>query len=115
VLVQDGPDQPADIVAVPGGTALATSSTLSRRWVRDRRVLHHIVDPVTVFASTQLGAATDAVRNTGTAGIPLSTAALVRGLRAVGLLATSGQPARLVTAIGDVVRLNRWPTQHAGS
>jgi thiamine biosynthesis lipoprotein len=115
VLVQDGPDQPADIVAVPGGTALATSSTLSRRWVRDRRVLHHIVAPVTgmpaepVFRTASVAAPSCVEANT------LSTAALVRGLRAVGLLATSGQPARLVTAIGDVVRLNRWPTQHAGS
>jgi thiamine biosynthesis lipoprotein len=39
----------------------------------------------------------------------LSTAALVRGLLGIGLLASSGLPARFVPASGEVVRLNRWP------
>jgi FAD:protein FMN transferase len=109
VLVQDGPDEPADSVTLPAGTALATSSTLSRQWLRDGRVLHHIVDPVTgmpvapVFRTASVAAPTCVEANT------LSTAALVRGLRGIGLLASSGRPARLVTASSEVVRLNRWP------
>ena len=46
----------------------------------------------------------------GTAGFGARMiVALVRGLRGIGLLARSSRPARLVTASGEVVRLNRWP------
>jgi thiamine biosynthesis lipoprotein len=112
VLVQDGPGEPADEITLPAGTALATSSTQSRHWLRDGRVLHHIVDPASgmpaepVFRTASVAAPTCVEANT------LSTAALVRGLRAVGLLASAGRPARLVAARGDVVRLNRWPGPH---
>ncbi len=109
VLVQDGPGEPADVVTLPAGTALATSSTLSRRWTRDSRVLHHIVDPVTgmpaqpVFRTASVAAPSCVEANT------LSTAALVRGSGALTLLARSGRPSRLVTAGGEVVRLAGWP------
>jgi thiamine biosynthesis lipoprotein len=109
VLVQDGPDQPADAVTLPAGTAIATSSTLSRRWVYDARVLHHIVDPVT-------GMPVDPVLRTATVAAPtcveantLSTATMVRGDRAKSLLIASGRSARLVTSDGEVVRLGGWP------
>ena len=109
VLVQDGPDEPADVVTLPTGAALATSSTLSRRWVRDTRVLHHIVDPVTgmpaepVFRTASVAAPTCVEANT------LSTAAIVRGSRALALLTRASRPSRLVTAGGEVVRLAGWP------
>jgi thiamine biosynthesis lipoprotein len=109
VLVQDGAGEPADRVTLPAGTALATSSTQSRQWLRDGRVLHHIVVPATgvpvapVFRTASVAAPTCVEANT------LSTAVLVRGLRGVGLLASSGRPARLVTASSEVVRINRWP------
>jgi FAD:protein FMN transferase len=44
VLVQDGPGEPSCVVGLPSGTALATSSTRSRRWGTS---LHHILDPRT--------------------------------------------------------------------
>lgn len=109
VLVQDGPGEPAQQIALPPGTALATSSTRSRRWLRDSRVLHHIVDPVTgqpaepVLRTVSVAAATCVEANT------LSTAALVRGLDGIDLLRGSGLPARVVTAAGDVVRTGGWP------
>jgi thiamine biosynthesis lipoprotein len=109
VLVQDGPDQPADTVTLPAGTAMATSSTISRQWARDSRVLHHIVDPAT-------GMPAEPVLRTASVAAPacveantLSTAALVRGSRARSLLAASGRPSRLVTRDGEVVRLGGWP------
>jgi thiamine biosynthesis lipoprotein len=109
VLVQDGPGEPADTVTLPAGTAIATSSTRSRRWVSDSRVLHHIVDPATgmppepVLRTATVAAPTCVEANT------LSTAALVRGVGGRALLISSGLPSRLVTADGDVVRLGGWP------
>jgi FAD:protein FMN transferase len=109
VLVQDGPGQPADTVTLPAGMAIATSSTLSRRWVQDARVVHHIVDPATAMPA-------DPVLRTATVAAPtcveantLSTAALVRGGRARALLISWGRPSRLVAADGEVVRLGGWP------
>jgi len=112
VLVQDGPGEPADTVTLPCGTALATSSTQSRQWHRGGRLLHHIVDPATglpaspVFRTVSVAASSCVEANT------LSTAALVRGPRGIGLLASSRLPARFVSAGGEVVRINRWPSQN---
>ncbi|MGZ6778906.1 MAG: FAD:protein FMN transferase, partial [Mycobacterium sp.] len=47
VLVQDSDDDPASIVALPAGSAVATSSTVHRRWRHGNEVAHHIVDPRT--------------------------------------------------------------------
>jgi thiamine biosynthesis lipoprotein len=47
VRVQDRPEDPWTQVALPSGWALATSSTVSRRWRRGSRTLHHIIDPRT--------------------------------------------------------------------
>src|SRR5439155_8236267 len=43
VLVRDQPDEPSCTVALAAGTALATSSTRSRRWRAGNRSLHHIL------------------------------------------------------------------------
>ncbi|MEV7623345.1 FAD:protein FMN transferase [Actinoplanes sp. NPDC089786] len=104
VLVQDRPGDPKCTVRLPAGTALATSSTQSRRWSPG---LHHIIDPRTgrpapdVWRSASVAAWSCLAANT------LSTAALVRGHRATAMLATV--PSRLVTATGDVLRLGGWP------
>ncbi|WP_345713760.1 FAD:protein FMN transferase, partial [Kineococcus glutinatus] len=79
VLVSDGPQEPASVVALPPGAALATSSTLSRRWRMGTRELHHVLDPRTlapvapVWRTASVAAASCAAANTA------STAALVRG------------------------------------
>ncbi|HEY3008495.1 MAG TPA: FAD:protein FMN transferase [Micromonosporaceae bacterium] len=109
VLVRDRPDDPECLVTLPGGAALATSSTVSRRWRSADEALHHIIDPQTgrsarpVWRTVSL-AAFDCVRaNT------LSTAAVVRGRRAVAWLRGLGAPARLVATDGSVTRLGGWP------
>ncbi len=77
--------------------------------MRDSRVLHHIVDPVTgqpvepVLRTASVAAPTCVEANT------LTTAALVRGHAGIDLLRSAGLPARVVTAAGDVVRVNGWP------
>ncbi len=109
VLVQDRPGDPQCTVALPAGSAVATSSTASRRWSRDGRTMHHIVDPRTaapvapVWRTATVAAARCVDANTA------STAALVRGRRAVGYLRGTGLPARLVAADLAVVTLGGWP------
>lgn len=106
VLVQDGPAEPACTVAIAAGTALATSSTISRRWRSGGRVLHHILDPRTcqpatpVWRTASVAAATCLEANTA------STAALVRGHEAPERIHA---PARLVRADGTVLALGGWP------
>jgi FAD:protein FMN transferase len=108
VLVQDQAGDPAQVVTLPAGHAIATSSTVSRQWRRDGRQLHHILDPRTwlpaepVWRSATVAAATCTEANT------LSTAALVRGHAAPQWLRGLGVPARLVTQGRDVLTMN-WP------
>jgi thiamine biosynthesis lipoprotein len=108
VLVQDMAEDPADVISLPSGGAIATSSTRSRRWTADGATHHHIVDPrhgrsvsehwrsVTVAAHTCVDANT------------MSTAALVQGTAAVEWLRDRGVPARLLDRDGTLTRL-RWP------
>jgi FAD:protein FMN transferase len=88
---------------------LATSSTTVRRWGRQERTMHHILDPATGepaggswrTASVAAGSCADA--NIAT------TAALVRGDGAPEWLAGLGLPARLVGEDGRVLTFGEWP------
>jgi len=109
LLVQDGPDEPAATIAVESGTGVATSSTLSRRWLMSGRPMHHVIDPVTALPA-------DPVFRTVTVAAPsclrantLSTAAVVRGDAAVEMLRAARVPARLVRADGSLLHLGGWP------
>jgi thiamine biosynthesis lipoprotein len=109
VLVQDQPGEPSCTVALAAGTALATSSTRSRRWRDGTRELHHILDPRTcqparaVWRTVSVGAPTCLAANT------MSTAAVVRTEAAVPWLRRQQVPARLVRASGEVLTLGGWP------
>ena len=109
ILVRDGPGEPETTVAVRAGTALATSSTLGRRWRTNGQSLHHILDPHTcrpappVWRTVSVSAATCVEANT------LSTATVVRGATPPAWLRTLGVPARLVHADGRVLTLGGWP------
>lgn len=112
VLVRDQPDDPSCTVAIPAGTAMATSSTRSRTWRRNGLTLHHILNPRTgwpadpVWRSVTVAAPTCVAANTAT------TAALVRGAEAPAWLRSRAVPARLVRADGEVVTLGGWPDEH---
>ncbi|ROQ39855.1 thiamine biosynthesis lipoprotein [Frondihabitans sp. PhB188] len=109
VTVQDLADDPVSRITVSDGFAVATSSTQKRRWVHDGRQVHHILDP-------RLGLPVPPVWRSVTVAAPdcfhantLSTAAIVKGRRAIDWLNRRGMPARLVDTHGDVVHLNGWP------
>jgi thiamine biosynthesis lipoprotein len=107
---EDPPAGPYAQIAIRDG-GLATSSTAARRWRRGGDVLHHILDPRTglpaepVWRTVSVAAATCADANTA------STAAIIRGRRALGWLAGLGLPARLVDATGAVFTVAGWPDE----
>jgi thiamine biosynthesis lipoprotein len=113
ILVQDRPGDPSCTVAVPAGSAVATSSTTSRTWRRAGLTLHHVLDPRTGLPAEPVWRTVTVAAPSCTAANTLSTAALVRGRRAVAWLGSQRRPARLVTAGGEVLTLNGWPTEPA--
>ena len=117
IRVQDVTGSPADppagpyaLIAIRDG-GLATSSTAARRWQRGGDVLHHILDPRTglpaepVWRTVSVAAGSCVDANTA------STAAVIRGRRALAWLAQLGLPARLVDATGVVFTVVGWPDE----
>ena len=101
-------DGVSERIALQGG-AVATSSTMVRRWLRGGVEQHHIIDPGTGLpAQTPWRLATVAADTCVDANIA-STAAIIRGVRAEPWLAERALPARLVANDGTVVRVGRWP------
>lgn len=109
VGVRDGGDEPACAVTFGAGVGLATSSTLHRRWSRDGERRHHILDPRTrrpadpVWRTVSVCAPSCAEANT------MSTAAVVRGRRALDWLAALNVPSRLVDQDRAVHTVGGWP------
>jgi FAD:protein FMN transferase len=105
VLVQDGPDEPSCVVALRPGTALATSSTRSRRWGG----VHHILDPRTCRPAQPVWRTVSVTATDCVTANALTTGAIVAAADAPDWLDGFGVPARLVRADGRVLRLGGWP------
>ncbi|HVX43868.1 MAG TPA: FAD:protein FMN transferase [Mycobacteriales bacterium] len=115
--VSDTPDPGAaaatQLIRLTDG-GLATSSTTCRRWRRDGRILHHIVDPRTgdpaggPWQTVSVAAATCADANAA------ATGAIVAGTGAEEWLASTGLAARMVTPEGRILRLGGWPEASGG-
>jgi thiamine biosynthesis lipoprotein len=112
VLVADDsatdPNGPGEVVRIDG-SAVATSSTTVRRWIRGAVACHHLVDPAAgrpaagPWRTATVAAATCADANAA------ATAAIVMGDRAPAWLARHCLPARLVAQDGSVLRVAGWP------
>jgi thiamine biosynthesis lipoprotein len=110
VLVQDEDGDPASSIGLPAGAALATSSTVRRRWRRGDDVVHHIVDPRTGRSAQPVWRTVSVAAQTCFAANTVSTAAIVRGRKALNWIAALGLSARLVDS-GMVVHITGgWPT-----
>jgi thiamine biosynthesis lipoprotein len=110
---RDAASGPTCTVALSAGSALATSSTVGRSWMRGATLLHHILDPATrrpadpVWRTVTVAAATCVEANAA------STASIVRGWQAVEWLRRNGLSARLVDGRGVVRTVGQWPAETA--
>jgi thiamine biosynthesis lipoprotein len=109
IRVQDGPSEPGCTVTLAPGHAIATSSTLQRRWRLGARGVHHVIDPSTGRPAEPVWRTVTAAARGCVQANTLTTAALVRGAPARSWLDGLGVPARLVSAGGDVVTVGGWP------
>ncbi|GCE43661.1 Thiamin biosynthesis lipoprotein ApbE [Rhodococcus wratislaviensis] len=111
LLVQDGAGEPACRVSLPAGAALATSSTLQRRWIHAGRQVHHVLDPRSGRPADPIWRTVSVAASSCLAANTLTTASLVRGHAAAGWLEKLGLPARLVDSGGWVRTIGGWPDE----
>lgn len=114
ILVQDRPTDPAALVAVPTGLAVATASTVSPEWRAGGREMHHVLAPRSGLTVSRDWRSATVVAPDCVAASTWSTAALVEGSGALAELADRGYPARLVAADGGVRLLGGWPDAEVG-
>ncbi len=105
-----GPDDVDQVVAIRHG-GLAGSSTAVRTWRMGSARVHHIVDPNTGRSSSPYWRLVSAVGPSCVDANALSTAAVVWGNKAIGLLGPFGQAVRLVRHDGAVFTLGGWPDE----
>ena len=113
VHVQDRDEDPWTQVELPAGSAIATSSTVARQWRRGGRTLHHVVDPRTGQPARPVWRSVTVAADTCVRANAVTTAALVRGARAVDWVRGLGLPARFLRADGVLVHTDGWPTGEA--
>jgi len=99
---------PGQVVRLTGG-ALATSSVTGRRWRRNGRAVHHIVDPRTGWPAAGPWRTVSVAASSCAQANAASTAAIVAGHDAEAWLAGTGLPSRLVAHDGAVRLLGGWP------
>jgi FAD:protein FMN transferase len=104
-----GPEAPGQSITLRSG-GLATSSTTVRRWRTASGDAHHLLDPGTgrpvdgAWRTVSVSAASCLDANIA------STAAIVRGERALAWLESLGLPSRLVGVDGAARHVAGWPT-----
>jgi len=104
---------PGQTVTISSG-GLATSSTTVRTWMAGGRRVHHIIDPSTGEPARSCWRTVSVAAGTCTDANIASTAAIIRGVAAVGWLHDLGLPARLVRDDGTVQTTAGWPTDVPG-
>jgi thiamine biosynthesis lipoprotein len=105
-----GTSAPGQWIALRAG-GLATSSTTVRRWRTGSGPAHHLVDPATGQPATGRWRTVSVTAASCLDANIASTAAIIRGERAVGWLESLGLPSRLVGVDGAVRHLAGWPAE----
>lgn len=113
VLIRDADGDPESVVALPAGAALATSSTIRRRWRHDDHWVHHILDPRTGHSADPVWRTVSVAATTCYAANTVSTASVVRGWRALEWISHLGMAARLVDRDRGVHTVGTWPSADA--
>lgn len=111
VFVQDLAGDPSTQVRLTGGWAMATSSTQKRRWRSGSLELHHILDPRTLLPAEPVWRSVSVAAPDCVSANMASTAAIVRGERALPWLHGLGYPSWLVRDDGRVLEVNGWPAK----
>jgi thiamine biosynthesis lipoprotein len=119
VAIADPWDPASDIAAVRlHDEAIATSTTIRRRWLRDRDVHHHIIDPCT-GASAQSGIAqVSVIAPSAVDADVFAKCALILGeTDGARLIDANACAALLVRDDGSCIATSRWPSddERAGS
>jgi thiamine biosynthesis lipoprotein len=107
---EDPPAGPCAHIAIRDG-GLATSSTAARRWHRGGDMLHHILDPRTGLPAEPVWRTVSVAAGSCADANAASTAAVIRGRRALRWLGQLGLPARLVDTAGAVFTVAGWPAE----
>jgi thiamine biosynthesis lipoprotein len=102
--------EPSQVVVIRDG-GLATSSTAARRWHRGGDMLHHILDPRTGLPAEPVWRTVSVAAGSCADANAASTAAVIRGRRALRWLGQLGLPARLVDTAGAVFTVAGWPAE----
>ena len=103
-----GVDAPGQWIVVRSG-GLATSSTTVRRWETGSGQVHHLVDPASGRSVTSIWRTVSVCAASCLDANTASTAAIVRGERAVPWLESLHLPSRLVEVAGTVRHVAGWP------
>jgi thiamine biosynthesis lipoprotein len=103
-----GVDAPGQWITLWSG-GLATSSTTVRSWRAGGELVHHVLDPATGRPVTDTWRTASVAAGSCLDANIASTAAIVRGQRAVPWLDSLGLPTRLVARSGASVHLAGWP------
>lgn len=109
VGVHDADGEPETSLTLPAGAALATSSTLHRRWRRGDDLMHHILDPRTGRPADPVWRTVSVAARTCFAANTVCTAAVVRGRSALDWLGRLGMSGWLVDRGGIVHTVGDWP------
>jgi FAD:protein FMN transferase len=110
ILVQDSDLDPTSQVRLDAG-ALATSSTISRRWQNGTSAVHHILDPASGRPADPIWRTVSVAAGTCAEANALTTAAIVRGWDALPWLRSLGHPVRMVSGRGEILTFGGWPEQ----
>ncbi len=114
VTVSELSGEPGQRVGLTHG-GLATSSILARSWRTAEGTAHHIIDPRT---GRPAGGSLRTATVWGPSAIKAntaSTAAIILGDQAVGLLVGLGLAARLVRSDGTILTVGDWPAEQAAA
>ncbi|MCL2793834.1 MAG: FAD:protein FMN transferase [Microbacteriaceae bacterium] len=113
VVVQDRAGEPGQQISLEPGWAVATSSTLHRRWRAGGKWMHHVLDPRSGLPAPETWRTVTVAAPSCLRANALSTAAIVRGHAATRMLADAGVAARLVDARFGIHRVGGWPEADA--
>lgn len=104
-----GVDVPGQWVTIHSG-GLATSSTVARRWRSGGTTVHHLLDPASRLPAAGGWRTVSVAAGTCLDANIASTAAVVRGERALAWLQSLRLPSRLVSDDGAVSHVAGWPS-----